>query len=321
MITNFIAILTLCIFKMKGPLPFDVYIERFPGKFTKLYHKGDECDQEQLINFEAKSVQVMFIREDDKVVYATHLAAILDDAIDYPGKLTDTDVVEIVARGLEITFEQILEQDDEMGENMRWAKSQVRGSLSLITKDLSGAMEIYRTLQQDFDLAKHSYMVMLFSLILAREVGYENEKKLLQIGLGALFHDLGQTRIDEELFRRTKLTPKEWDAVKDHPELGIKILDHCKGVTTEIRQIVLHTHEQINGRGYPNRLANSQIYPPAKIVAIADTFVSLISKTHYRQLSYTPIEALEIMRVDEGHFDLGFLESFSKVFFKKTTAA
>ena len=88
-------------------------------------------------------------------------------------------------------------------------------------------------------------------------------------------------------------------------------------MTTEVRSIIIQHHEQYNGRGYPNRLTNNLIYPPAKVVAIADGFCSLISKTSYRKTDKTPAEALEILIDDLGHYDPEYLDVFAKMILKK----
>ena len=179
------------------------------------------------------------------------------------------------------------------------------------------AMEIFKALASSSILLKHSYMVSLFSIVLAKQVGMNSPRILLSIGLGGLLHDIGQTRIDEKILTKTSLTSKDWEELKDHPHLGLKILDHNNCISTEVRSIIIQHHEQFNGRGYPNRLHNNLIFPPAKVVAIADGFCSLITQTSYRKTNNSALEALEILKDDLGHYDPTYLEAFSKMILKK----
>jgi putative nucleotidyltransferase with HDIG domain len=179
--------------------------------------------------------------------------------------------------------------------------------------DMVSAIEIFKALSEDLQLLKHSYLVTIFSLSLAKKLNFSNDRNLMGIGLGALFHDIGQTRLNAELFKKNYLSPKEWDELKDHPQLGLRIIDHSKGIPPDVRSIILQHHEQPNGRGYPNRLSGNKIFPPAKIVSIADSFCSLVSKTSYRDTIFTPDQAIAMMRDDIGHYDKEFFETFAQM--------
>jgi putative nucleotidyltransferase with HDIG domain len=313
MINNLRSVNLSYLFKYNGVLPFDVYLERHPGKFTRIHSRNEVYDSELLKHYEVKADGDLLIDESQLQDFNLFLTDVLQHSLVSPDLLTQTEVVEIIALGLELTYQSMLNQNDDLTINIDNAQLHVRSSIRLITEDLRAGVEVYLSIADNATLLKHSYHVMLLTLALAKKAGFTSEKALAPIGLGALLHDIGHSRIDEELFRKARLTPKEWDVVKDHPHLGLKIVDLYKGLSQEVRSIILQHHEYCNGRGYPNRLTQSQIYPPARLVAVADVFSSFIVKSHYRPVCYTPEEAIEVMRADIGHFDPVYLDTLEQV--------
>lgn len=302
----YIPVPTKFISSFTEALPFDVHVQRSEGIYTAIYKKNSSHDEAQISRYEAKNILNLFISRGDKLEFENFLIG-LNDLHNYDKK----HLLEILKASLELNFEYLDFASDDLQTNLELASHNVKNSLYLLENDLQMAMDIFKALASCSHLLKHSYMVSLFSIVLAKKIGMKTERIMLAIGLGALLHDIGQTRMDQALFTKNNLNAKDWEEIKDHPQLGLKILDHNNCINTEVRSIIIQHHEQFNGRGYPNRLHNNQIFPPAKIVAIADGFCSLISLTSYRKTNKTPKEAIEIMRDDLGHYDPDFLEIFA----------
>jgi putative nucleotidyltransferase with HDIG domain len=300
----------------KTALPFDVYLERFEGKFTKIYHKNGKHDLNQLDRYESMKVTTLYISIEDKGSYCQFLSNDIN-SFNHGGLLENKEkIVEVIKTTLELTYERVTDQDDELDSNILWASRQIKGVINLMEDDMVSAIEIFKLLSEDLHLLKHSYLVTIFSLTLAKELNFSNDRNLMGIGLGALFHDIGHTRLNPEIFKKNYLSPKEWDELKDHPQLGLKIIDHSKGIPPDVRSIILQHHEQPNGRGYPNRLSGNKIFPPAKVVSIADGFCSLVSKSSYRDTIFTADQAIEMMRDDIGQYDKEFFETFAQMILK-----
>ncbi len=311
--SGYFPVTTKFICYFKTALPFDVYLERFEGKFIKIYHKNGEHDPSQIYRFENKNISTLYISAEDKNAYGQFLSRTIDMFNHGASVLDKEKMIDVIQTSLELTFERITEQNDELDSNIQWASQQIQSSLRLMEDDLTSAIEIFKALSEDAQLLKHSYLVSLFSLALAKKLNFSNERNLMGIGLGALFHDIGHTRINAEIFKKVHLNPKEWEEVKDHPQLGLRIIDHSKGIPSDVRSIILQHHEQPNGRGYPNRLSGNKIFPPAKIVCIADGFCSLVSKASYRETIFSTDQAISMMREDIGHYDAEFLDAFVQV--------
>jgi HD superfamily phosphohydrolase YqeK/GAF domain-containing protein len=136
----------------------------------------------------------------------------------------------------------------------------------------------------------HSDRVARIGVRLAKELGCES-KMLHTIYMAGLLHDIGKIGIDDAVLRKPgKLTEAEFDHIKQHPELGYRILADLYQLA-DVLPAVLHHHEQWDGKGYPFKLAGEQIPLIARILAVADAFDAMSSDRPYRR--GMPIERVE----------------------------
>ena len=128
----------------------------------------------------------------------------------------------------------------------------------------------------------HSDRVARVALRLAEEMGCDKET-LNTIYLSGLLHDIGKIGIDDNVLRKPgKLTDIEYEHIKLHSEIGYRILKDLRQLD-EVLPVVLHHHEQWDGRGYPHKLSGDNIPLMARIVAVADSFDAMGSDRPYRQ--------------------------------------
>jgi HD-GYP domain-containing protein (c-di-GMP phosphodiesterase class II) len=96
-------------------------------------------------------------------------------------------------------------------------------------------------------------------------------------------HDLGKLGIPEPiLFKPSRLTPKEYETVKEHVPLAGEILKTIHSLHSLI-PMVLHHHERYDGSGYPNGLAAEDILIEGRILALADALDAMASDRPYRR--------------------------------------
>ena len=127
----------------------------------------------------------------------------------------------------------------------------------------------------------HSDRVARISVRLAKELNCESEM-LHTLYMAGLLHDIGKIGIDDAVLRKPgKLTDSEFEHIKEHPELGYRILADIKQLA-DVLPAVLHHHEQWDGRGYPFKLAGDQIPFIARIVAVADAYDAMTGDRPYR---------------------------------------
>jgi putative nucleotidyltransferase with HDIG domain len=128
----------------------------------------------------------------------------------------------------------------------------------------------------------HSDRVARLSVAIARQLGCDKDD-LNTIYLSGLLHDIGKIGINDGVLRKPgPLTPEEFEHIKQHPELGCRILDGVKELD-KVLPIVRHHHEAWNGAGYPSKLKAEDTPFLARIVAVADSIDAMSSDRPYRK--------------------------------------
>jgi putative nucleotidyltransferase with HDIG domain len=128
---------------------------------------------------------------------------------------------------------------------------------------------------------QHSEDVTKYALWLAQELRLSDETMRV-IRIGALLHDVGKIGIPEEILRKPgHLTPEEYEVIKQHPNLGALIVGAVPGMES-IVDAVRHHHERWDGRGYPDKLAGTDIPMIGRIMAVADAFSAMTTNRAYR---------------------------------------
>jgi len=161
--------------------------------------------------------------------------------------------------------------------------------------------------------ALHSERVAAIALDVARAMGLR-EADLETLALGARLHDIGKVGVrDEVLLKPGRLTEEEWEEMRLHPEVGLRILHPMLPYLGPIEGIVLHHHERWDGTGYPKGLKGEEIPLLARIVAVADAYEAMTSDRPYRK-GLPPEEAAEAIRREAGRqFDPEVARAFLEV--------
>lgn len=189
----------------------------------------------------------------------------------------------------------------------------LKKSVSLLIEDIMSNQHLLIQLEDihssDDYLFFHSINVAVFSIMIGITLGY-TESKLMDIGLGALMHDIGMVMIDQGILKKPgPLDPKELEQLKEHPEIGFNILRTYREVSTMSAHIAYQHHERISGTGYPRQLEGRQIIEFAKVVAVADTFDAVISDRPYRK-GYSNAEAVTVLeKLANDYFDPEVVEA------------
>ena len=166
---------------------------------------------------------------------------------------------------------------------------------------------------REHETSLHSLRVREYTLLLARHMGVHGEKDLLNLGMGALLHDVGKIGIQDSVLLKTgTLSAEEVREMRWHPELGASLIGKI-GFLGSAREIVLSHHEKYDGSGYPAGLSGQAIPLGARIFAAVDVFDALTTDRPYRPaLSYG--EAAQFIAKESGiHFDPAVVRAFLAV--------
>ena len=170
--------------------------------------------------------------------------------------------------------------------------------------------ELLKIFSHDYSTFTHSIQVSLLGMAFCFFLGY-SEKETADFGLGALFHDIGKSEIDDGILNKPgRLTPEEFAEIKKHPLQGYENLSKLKLLTEDQLLLVLQHHEDNNGKGYPKELQGPDIHRYAKIVRIVDTYDALTTRRSYKD-ALSPAEAFRIMENEmKAALDEQLLKSF-----------
>jgi PAS domain S-box-containing protein/putative nucleotidyltransferase with HDIG domain len=162
---------------------------------------------------------------------------------------------------------------------------------------------------RDHETEGHSRRVTEMTVRLCQQLGVPAEK-LMDVRRGALLHDIGKMGVpDAILLKPGKLTPEEWQKMKQHPEFAAKLLSPIKFLRPAL-DIPQYHHEQWNGSGYPLGLSGEDIPLTARAFAVVDVYDALTSDRPYRR-AWSREQAVDHIRSGAGtHFDPGVVEVF-----------
>lgn len=100
---------------------------------------------------------------------------------------------------------------------------------------------------------------------------------------GAFLHDIGKIGIpDRVLLRKGKLSRRDYELMKQHPVIGDSLCATLRSLE-DVRPIVRHHHERLDGSGYPDGLAGDEVPLLARIVTVVDVFDALTTDRPYRK--------------------------------------
>lgn len=251
------------------------------------------------------------------------LRAVELGANDFIGKPVDEAELRIRANSLL----QQKEAQDKIRRNEKSLEEKVRLQTDALRKSLTEIAEAQRktyeahveTLNRlalaaeykDKDTARHIKRVSLICEYLGKTAKLPpREAEVLR--LASPLHDVGKIGIpDAILLKPGKLTPEEYEAMKEHTLIGGRILDaSCSELLETGKVIALSHHERWDGSGYPNGLKGEDIPLVGRICAIADVFDALATKRPYKE-AYSYEKTVEMMReMRGGHFDPKLLDLF-----------
>jgi putative two-component system response regulator len=164
---------------------------------------------------------------------------------------------------------------------------------------------------KDNETGLHVIRMSNYAKIIAIAAGY-SDREANDLLHAAPMHDVGKIGIPDAILRKPgALTAEEWTVMRQHAEIGAKIIGkHASGMLRMAASIALSHHEKWDGSGYPNGLAKDDIPHAARIVAIADVFDALTSVRPYKN-AWSPEDAAAHIRSESGkHFDPELVDIF-----------
>lgn len=207
-----------------------------------------------------------------------------------------------------------LKPKKDMNDNIKQLRAKIDRLTKKANQGLSEAIFAFaKTLElKDHYTGEHVEKTVHYATEVARALDLPKEE-MERIRQAAILHDLGKIGISERiLLKKGKLTKKEFEKIKEHPQIGVDIIRPIRSLQSVVPLIFYH-HERWDGKGYSSRLKGEDIPVGARIIAVSDVYEALTSDRPYRK-AYSEDEARKIIKEGAGtQFDPKIVGTFLKV--------
>ena len=127
------------------------------------------------------------------------------------------------------------------------------------------------------------------------------KEQLSALRLSSSFHDVGKIGTpDHILLKTTTFDADEWEIMKQHSELGERIIRSTEMEGAELAaKVIRHHHEHYDGGGYPDGLAGEAIPICSRIISIADSYDAMaVTRSYHRARGHR--EIMDILHEETG---------------------
>jgi HD-GYP domain-containing protein (c-di-GMP phosphodiesterase class II) len=220
---------------------------------------------------------------------------------------TDEDARKVIKRVYyhAVSFSQGVMTKIQSGEkvNIKRAKRIVESMVDHILEEEKLLMGMTSIKDYDEYTYHHSVNVSILSIALGQRLGL-NKRVLTELGLVALFHDIGKIEVPNDVLNKTtNFTEDEWKLIKKHPVWGLKAILKLRGLDiTSIRSAIVafEHHLYYNLSGYPTVMKYGELDLYSRIVSLVDQYDAMTSARVYSRIPLSPDKALSIMMERAG---------------------
>jgi HD-GYP domain-containing protein (c-di-GMP phosphodiesterase class II) len=187
--------------------------------------------------------------------------------------------------------------------DMKKAKRIVESMVDQLLEDEQFLLSL--TAIKDFDEYTYHHMVnvSILSMSLGQRLGLSRQA-LTELGLAALFHDIGKLEIPHEVLNKpSSFTDEEWKIIKKHPVWGVKaILGLGRFNSSAIRALIVSFEHHLNCdfSGYPKVKKYCELDLYSRLVTLADQYDAMTSARVYKRIPMSPDKSLSIMLEGAG---------------------
>lgn len=159
----------------------------------------------------------------------------------------------------------------------------------------------------------HSQRLAELAVKIGQALGCEDEE-LVDIRWGALLHDIGKIGVPDDILRKpSSLESHEMEIMRQHPEIGARIVERVKNLAA-VAPIIRAHQERFDGSGYPDGLQADAIPKIARIISVADAYVAMTDERVYRKARSHQAALAEIQSCAGTQFDPSVVDALLKIF-------
>jgi len=229
-----------------------------------------------------------------------------------------------------------LQSDETRRSLYRMATKYMSGVMSAVREDKSFSLEPGRAIlerivdirspkdalflkaihsDESYDfVVNHSVNVAIYGIKMAETLAY-TRKRIIEMGMVGLFHDIGMAKIPEEIiYKKDKLNDREFHLIMERPKLGYEILRRFGEDYDYLAECALQIYERVDGSGYPRGIKEDEINEYAQIIGLVDVYEALIHSRPQRERILHYYAVKEIIRSGKRQFQQKHLKTLLNTF-------
>ncbi|NIK76912.1 HD-GYP domain-containing protein (c-di-GMP phosphodiesterase class II) [Paenibacillus castaneae] len=213
--------------------------------------------------------------------------------------LISEETMRVALKEVRSSFREIMDRPlTKKGVIYPYIAKPLKQMMNMIIDDLSGHEDAMIMLMDmssvDHYLLQHSLNVCVYTTLLGMGNGYTREE-LTTLGMGALLHDIGKTKIPIDVLKKPgSLTKEEFEAMKQHARIGFELLKDEPNLPLLVAHCAFQHHERIDGSGYPRGIKGDEIHDYAKWIGLVDSYDAMTTNRVYSSpmLPHNAVERL-----------------------------
>ncbi len=166
-----------------------------------------------------------------------------------------------------------------LSQDTRAVRVVANGATAELIHDPDHTIATSAEVSRNPEITERAVRTSVLAMAIAIEMGWD-EHLVREVGQCGLVHDWGMYRLEKEIHsQRSTLTNDAREQMAQHPLFTFEMLEKMHELSDSVRIAAAQVHEKLDGSGYPRCLKDNQIHPYAKILHVADAYVSLTEET------------------------------------------
>ena len=199
----------------------------------------------------------------------------------------------------------VVSLEESAGFDVKSTEQVTRESLARAAQDMDLFVKLGINPPDRNYSGKHNYHVAMLACSMAANMGWD-QQNISDVGFGCLVHDIGMSRVPKELTESSQfLSAGEFADIARHPVYTFDLLENSiEDIPVVSRMIAYQIHERCDGSGYPRNRKGSSIHEAARLAAVADVYLALVSPRPHRpaMMPHYAVKHL-LFGVRDGKFD------------------